>query len=75
MQFSLFYDYYAIVNACSFLKKYDALFQAFDMIYDCPDFPALGRIGVYPARPIETISIRNYCLLVCNSLVLKSCFP
>jgi hypothetical protein len=47
MQFSLFYDYYAIVDSCSFLKKYDALFQAFDMIYDCPDFPAFGRRG-YP---------------------------
>ena len=47
MQFSLFYDYYAIVNSCSFLKKYDALFQAFDMIYDRPDFPAFGRKG-YP---------------------------
>ncbi len=29
------------------LKKYDALFQAFDMIYNCPDFPASGRKG-YP---------------------------
>lgn len=47
MQFSLFYDYYAVVDSCSFLKKYDALFQAFDMIYDCPDFPAFGRKG-YP---------------------------
>ncbi len=47
MQFSLFYDYYVIVNACSFLKKYDALFQAFDMIYNEPNFPAFGRKG-YP---------------------------
>ena len=47
MQFSLFYDYLALVNSCSFLKKYDALFQAFDMIYDQPDYPALGRKG-YP---------------------------
>lgn len=47
MQFSLFYDYHAIINSCPFLKKYDALFQAFDMIYDGPDFPALGRRG-YP---------------------------
>jgi Transposase domain (DUF772) len=28
-------------------EKYDALSQAFDMIYDCPDFPAFGRSG-YP---------------------------
>ena len=47
MQLSLFYDYYAIIDSCSFLKKYDALFQAFDMIYDRPDFPAFGRKG-YP---------------------------
>lgn len=47
MQFSLFYDYYALVNSCSFLKKYDALFQAFDIIYDRPDFPIFGRKG-YP---------------------------
>jgi len=47
MQLSLFYDYYAIIDSCSFLKKYDALFQAFDMIYDRPDFPAFRRKG-YP---------------------------
>ena len=45
MQFSLFYDYYSVIDSCSFLKKYDALFQAFDMIYDGPDFPAFGRKG------------------------------
>jgi hypothetical protein len=47
MQFSLFYDYYSLIDSCSFLKKYDALFKAFDMIYDGPDFPAYGRKG-YP---------------------------
>jgi len=47
MQFSLFYDYSAIIDSCSFLKKYDALFQAFDMVYEQRDFPAFGRRG-YP---------------------------
>ena len=47
MQLSLFYDYYAVIASSSFLKKYDVLFQAFDMIYDGPDFPAFGRKG-YP---------------------------
>lgn len=47
MQFSLFIDYFAYIDSCPFLKKYDALFQAFDMIYDQPDYPALGRKG-YP---------------------------
>lgn len=47
MQFSLFYDYYALVDSCSFLKKYDAIFKSFDMVYDQPDYPAFGRKG-YP---------------------------
>ena len=45
MQNSLFYDYYALIDSCSFLKKYDALFRAFDMIYEQPDFPEVGRHG------------------------------
>jgi len=45
MQFQLFFDYDAIVNSCSFVQKYDAIFQAFDNVYDGPDFPALGRKG------------------------------
>ncbi len=45
MQNSLFYDYYALIDSCPFLKKYDALFRAFDLIYDQPDFPELGRRG------------------------------
>ena len=47
MQFSFFYDYYGVVNSCSFLKKYDALFQAFEIIYNEPNFPPFGRKG-YP---------------------------
>jgi len=47
MQNSLFYDYYALIDSCSFLKKYDALFRAFDMVYDQPDHPEVGRRG-YP---------------------------
>jgi hypothetical protein len=47
MQISLFYDYYGLLESCSFLKKYDALFRAFDLVYDQRDFPELGRRG-YP---------------------------
>lgn len=47
MQLSLFYDYFATINSCSFLRKHDALFRALDMINDQPDFPAFGRKG-YP---------------------------
>jgi hypothetical protein len=45
MQFQLFFDYDAIVNSCSFVQKYDAIFQAFDKVYDGPNFPAFGRKG------------------------------
>jgi hypothetical protein len=41
----IFCDYLATINTCSFLRKHDALFQAFDMINDQPDFPAFGRKG------------------------------
>jgi len=68
MQFSLFYDYYAIVNACSFLKKYNALFHAFDMIYNCPDFPALGRKG-YPRSAYLKANCISIWLFSVNSFV------
>ncbi len=45
MQLSLFYDYRGILDSSSFHRKYDALFQAFDMVYDQPDYPAFGRKG------------------------------
>lgn len=45
MQLSLFYDYQAILDSCPFYQKYDALFRAFEMIYDQRDFPELGRKG------------------------------
>jgi len=47
MQFQLFFDYAAIVNSCSFVQKYDAIFQSFDRVYDGPNHPAFGRKG-YP---------------------------
>lgn len=47
MQLSLFYDYEGILDSSSFHRKYDALFQAFEMVYDQPDYPASGRKG-YP---------------------------
>lgn len=45
MQLSLFYDYQAILDSCPFYQKYDALFRAFEMIYNQRDFPELGRKG------------------------------
>jgi DDE family transposase/transposase-like protein DUF772 len=45
MQLSLFYDYFSVIASCSFLKKYDSIFQAFDMLYKQPDFPEFGRKG------------------------------
>jgi len=47
MQIYLFYDYYGLLESCSFLKKYDALFRAFDLVYDQRDFPEVDRRG-YP---------------------------
>lgn len=47
MQLSLFYDYQGILDASSFHRKYDALFQAFDMVFDQPEFSVFGRKG-YP---------------------------
>ena len=47
MQLSLFYDYQGILDSSSFHRKYDALFQAFDLVFEGPDHPAFGRKG-YP---------------------------
>ncbi len=45
MQFQLFLDYRKIVNSCSFIQKYDAIFRAFDKVYTGPDHPPFGRKG------------------------------
>ena len=45
MQLSLFYDYQGILDSSSFHKKYDALFLAFDKVFNQPDYPAFGRKG------------------------------
>ena len=45
MQFQLFFDYHAIINSCSFTRKYDAIFQGLDKVYDGQDHPAFGRKG------------------------------
>jgi len=47
MQFQLFFDYQSILDSSSFIRKYDALFRAFDMVYTAPDYSPLGRNG-YP---------------------------
>jgi hypothetical protein len=60
MQFSLFYDYYAIVNSCSFYKKYDALFQSFDSVYDFShDYPAFGRKGYPRSAYLKALLYKN----------------
>ena len=71
MQFSLFYDYYAIVNSCSFLKKYDALFQAFDMIYDCPDFPVFGRKGYPRSAYLKALIYKQSATIKCISDLVR----
>ena len=45
MQLSLFYDYRGILDSSSFHRKYDALFLAFDKVYNQPDYPSFGRKG------------------------------
>ncbi len=47
MQLSLFYDYLGILDSSSFHRKYDALFQAFDLFFTGPEYSELGRKG-YP---------------------------
>lgn len=47
MQLSLFYDYQGILDSSSFHRKYDALFQSFDLLFTGPEHPGLGRKG-YP---------------------------
>lgn len=59
MQLSLFYDYFAVVNSCSFLKKYDSIFKAFDMLYKGPDFPAFGRKGYRRSAYLKALIYKN----------------
>ncbi len=47
MQLSLFYDYQGILDSSSFHRKYDALFQAFDLFFTGPEYSEFGRKG-YP---------------------------
>ena len=71
MQFSLFYDYYAVVNSCSFLKKYDALFQAFDMIYNRPDFPVFGRKGYPRSAYLKALIYKQSATIKCISELVR----
>jgi hypothetical protein len=71
MQFSLFYDYYAIVDSCSFLKKYDALFQAFNMIYACPNFPAFGRKGYPRSAYLKALIYKQSATIKCISDLVR----
>ena len=71
MQFSFFYDYYGVVNSCSFLKKYDALFQAFDMIYNEPNFPAFGRKGYPRSAYLKALIYKQSATIKCISDLVR----
>ena len=45
MQLSLFYDYQTILDSNSFIRKYDALFQAVEIVLDKPGNSKAGRKG------------------------------
>ena len=71
MQNSLFYDYYALIDSCSFLKKYDALFRAFDLIYDQPDFPELGRRGYRRSAYFKALIYKQSAHIKCISDLVR----
>ena len=71
MQFSLFYDYYFLIDSCSFLKKYDALFKAFDMIYDGPDFPAYGRKGYPRSAYLKALIYKQSATIKCITDLIR----
>jgi hypothetical protein len=60
MQFQLFFDYEAIVNSCSFTRKYDAVFRAFDKVYSGPNHPPFGRKG-YPKSAYLKAFVYKQC--------------
>ena len=57
MQNSLFYDYYALIDSCSFLKKYDALFRA-NTKHNNPKNPnrKLDKTTKIKRNPMATLS-------------------
>ena len=71
MQFSFFYDYYGVVDSCSFLKKYDAIFQAFEMIYNEPNFPAFGRKGYPRSAYLKALIYKQSATIKCISELVR----
>ena len=71
MQNSLFYDYYGLIDSCPFLKKYDALFRAFDLIYDQPDFPELGRRGYRRSAYFKALIYKQSAHIKCISDLVR----
>ena len=71
MQFSFFYDYYGVVNSCSFLKKYDALFQAFELIYNEPNFPVCGRKGYPRSAYLKALIYKQSATIKCISELVR----
>ena len=52
MQNSLFYDYYALIDSCSFLKKYSAHIKCIsDLVRDLESRPILAEMcGFNPGQ-------------------------
>ena len=71
IQNSLFYDYYGLIDSCPFLKKYDALFRAFDLIYDQPDFPELGRRGYRRSAYFKALIYKQSAHIKCISDLVR----
>jgi len=59
MQLSLFYDYHGILDSSSFHRKYDALFQAFELAFVGPDYPMFGRKGYAKSAYLKALIFKQ----------------
>ncbi len=50
-----------------FLKKYNALFRAFDLVYDQRNFPELGRRGYPRSAYFKTLIYKQSANIKCIS--------
>jgi transposase domain (DUF772) len=71
LQNSLFYDYYTMIDSCLFLKKYDALFNAFDLVYNQPDFPQRGRHGYRRSSYLKALIYKQSARIKCISDLVR----
>ena len=72
MQLSLFYDYRGILDASSFHRKYDALFLAFDKVYNQPDYPQFGRKGYRRSAYLKALIFKESENIKYTSDLLRS---